>query len=710
MTAGQSPGATRRPPDNDRGRAQRIDRDTLAPRRKEKLILSRAHVWLGRDTPFRISSEAAPFDRRLEIEPRPHDRWIVLSYRSEALARPSRPLIRFRRGGTNIQVFPMPGVVHDRAHWLGLLPPDLDAIHIAAEPGFVLERVGLRGHAGLFAECLAKRPLRAVPALYNHLRGDERRFRDIIRGACAVTPRRHYPAWRAERLNSERRAGPESEMRIRLILPGGPDRDGLQATIDSLLNQTHRAWQLVVAMRNTPGTTVPGMDDPRIEIADWDETLPLAALLGQGEAIGMVRAGESLAPQTLATLAEALSGRDRPDMVYGDDDGGGDDPVPCLKPDWSPDLALVTAYPGSPSLISRGLIDRIGDLPIGAPDGLDLSLAVATSARRVVHVPRVLCRRAPIEAIPAELHAQRLDRQLRLMGVAARAEVSDGVVDLVWPLPDPPPLASIVIPSRDRIDLIARIADDVLAGTEYPSLELIIVDNGSTDIAVLDLYERLRSDARVRILPYEEEFNFAAMVNAGVDVAKGRVVVLLNNDIAVLRPDWLGHLVAQACRPEIGAVGAKLLYGDGSLQHAGVVVGLGGRAGHILRRRPADSPGHLGALRVAHEVSAVTAACLAVERKKYQAIGGFDARTFPIDFNDVDFCLRLGAAGYKTIWTPKAVLSHLESVSRGPAIGAARDRFEREAVAFEERWLDVIRHDPFYHPALSLTTFGEDLE
>ena len=132
--------------------------------------------------------------------------------------------------------------------------------------------------------------------------------------------------------------------------------------------------------------------------------------------------------------------------------------------------------------------------------------------------------------------------------------------------------------------------------------------------------------------------------------------------------------------------------------------------GHILRRRPGDTPGHLGRLHVAHEVSAVTAACLAVAREKYLAVGGFDAEAFPVDFNDVDFCLRLGAAGWKTVWTPAATLAHLESVSRGPSTGAKRARFEQEAARFSERWRDVIRHDPYYHPALSLTTFGEDLE
>ena len=672
--------------------------------------MSRARVWLGRESPFRILSDTAPFDRRLEIEAPFRNRWIVLSYRCEAGARPLRPLIRFRRAADVTQLFPMPGVVLDRAHWLGLLPPDLEAIHILAEPGFVLERVALRGHASLFAECLTKRPVRALPALFNRLRGDERRYRDIIRGACAVTPRAHYPAWRAHRVDAQNQAPPLSQAKIRLVLPANEDADGLKTTIDSLLGQTHRDWQLVVTGCDAQAIGPLSGGDPRIGVSHWDETTPLAEFFDGADAFGLLRAGDCLSPECLAILAQPLNGPGEPDLVYGDDEDGSPDPAPRLKADWSPDLALATAYFRSPCLFSARLIERIGATPVGAADGLDLCLAAASSARHVAHLPRILCRSAPATRLPADLHAERLDRHLCASGHPARATITDGVVDLVWQTPDPLPLASIVIPTRNQLGLISRITRDVLHGTSYPALELIIVDNGSTDPEVMSLYETLGSDPRVRIMPYPLPFNFSGMVNAGVSLAQGAVVVLLNNDIGVLQPDWLGHLVAQACRPEVGAVGAKLLYGNGRLQHAGVVVGLGGRAGHILRRRPADSPGHLGALRVAHEVSAVTAACLAVERKKYQVIDGFDARTFPIDFNDVDFCLRLGAAGYKTIWTPKATLAHLESTSRGAPKGAERERFEREAAAFEERWRDVIRHDPFYHPALSLTTFGEDLE
>ena len=671
-------------------------------------LLSR--LRLGPAVPFSLEPADDPiFDRRLLLAGHPGGCWIRLAYRTDATARPLRPMIRFVRAGGAEQDFVLPGVALDAACWLGLLPKDLTEIRLAAGPDFLLERVALASHARLLAECLVARPSRFVPALYNRLRGDERRYRDILRGACAVTPLTGYANWKSARARPPHGRRTASDLTIRLILPArAADGSAVARTVESLRTGSHRAWTLVVTGAERQREAQAAASDARVTQADWDETVPATALLGDADALGFLCPDDRLRPDALSILADRLAGSDVPDLVYADAEIGGTVPVPRLKPDWSPDLALVTAYPGRPTLLARRLIERLGDRPAGPANGRALCLAAMAAARTAAHVPRILL---TAQIAPEDSgEAAELDRHLEAAGSPARAGIADGILDLRWPLPDPAPLVSIVIPSRDRPDLIGRITQDVLHRTDYPALDLVIVDNGSTDPAVLRLYERLRADGRARIAPYPHPFNFSAMVNIGARAARGKILVLLNNDIAVQEPGWLAALVAQALRPDVGAVGAKLLYGDGSLQHAGVVVGLGGRAGHILRRRPGDAPGHLGRMRVAHEVSAVTAACLAIERAKYEAVGGFDEETFAVDFNDVDFCLRLGAAGWKTMWTPRAVLAHLESVSRGPSTGAARARFEREGEAFVRRWRDVIRHDPFYHPALSLTTFGEDLE
>ncbi|MDP4023555.1 glycosyltransferase [Methylobacterium sp. NEAU 140] len=598
--------------------------------------------------------------------------------------------------------FVLPGAGHGRAHWLGRIPRDAGEIRIAAGPGFVLERVGLRAEAGILGQCLLRRPWRFAAALYERARGSERRYRDILRGACAVTPLAGFEAWAASRARPVQ--SPAVRLRVRcLILDPADDAAALARTADALARQTHADWTAVVMGAQARGDGAAGGPVTR---RAWDPALSPAELLGEADALCVWEAGDEPAPDALALLAAALGGAD---LAYAD--AVGPDGAPRLKPDWSPDLALATGYAGRPCLLSRALVARLPGAGLGPLAGAAgaLDVAATLAACEAVHLPRILARTAP-DTPDAAGRAAAIDRGLAAVGAPARAAIRGGSVEIVWPLPSPAPRVSVVIPSRDRLDLIGRVCRGVLHETAYPDIELVIVDNGSVEPAVLAHYDALRRDPRVRILADPRPFNFAAMVNAGVEAATGTVVVLLNNDVAVLEPGWLEALVRQACRPGVGAVGAKLLYGDGRLQHAGVVVGLGGRAGHILRRRPGDTPGHLGRLRTAHEVSAVTAACLAVARDTYRAVGGLDAEAFPVDFNDVDFCLRLGAAGWKTVWTPAATLAHLESVSRGPSVGEKRARFEREAARFSERWRAVIRHDPYYHPALSLTTFGEDLE
>jgi O-antigen biosynthesis protein len=657
----------------------------------------------GRAVPFRLEpADDAPFGYRLVL-PGSLAGWIVLSYRTDPAAPPERPILRALSADGAAQDFVLPGGA--RAHWLGLIPPGSAEIRLAIPPGFRLDRVGRRSDAGLLLQALGRRPFRAAAALYERARGDARRYRDTLRGTCAVTPLAGYAAWAEARAEDRAAIAPSAAcaiaVRVLIALRAG-QAEALARTLASLAAQSHAGWTAQILVVGAAGT--PPGTDPRVSFAPWRADRPLAEFLGSDAALCLLEPGDVPTPDALASLAAALGPAS---LVYADEVGA--DGRPRLKPDWSPDFALAAGYLGRPWLAVPARLDRALVAPLGDPADLALRLDIALAAGDgpVRHLPRVLARTA---ASAAGGTTRRAALARHLAGSGPAILLRDGVPDLLWPLSAPAPRASIVIPSRDRLDLIAEVCRGVLHGTAYPAIELIVVDNGSTDPAVLAHYEALRADPRVTILSDPEPFNFSRLVNRGVAAATGSVVVLLNNDIAVLEPGWLDALVRQACRPDVGAVGAKLLYGDGRLQHGGVVVGLGGRAGHILRRRPGDVPGHLGQMRVAHEVSAVTAACLAVRRGLYAQVGGFDAEAFPVDFNDVDFCLRLRARGLRNIWTPAARLAHLESVSRGPAVGPARARFEAEAARFAERWGAVIRHDPFYHPCLSLTTFGEELE
>jgi GT2 family glycosyltransferase len=654
---------------------------------------------LGRAVPFRLEpSDDSSFDQRLCLDG-PLPGWIVLTFSAGPLAPPRRPLLRVRTQSGEAQDAILPGPALGRSYWIGLIPDDATAVLLSIGEGTRLERVGRRSALSVLGECLLRRPGNAFAALYAQAKRQGRRARDILRGGVAVTKLRRYERWARSRSLSFDEPTPDLAVAC-IVLTGAHEVEAVRRTLAALSRQRFAPIAVTVAWDGAPA-----FEDQANRHARWVPTTGAVSLLGEADALILFRAGDEPTPDALALLGSALGAAD---LAYAD--AIGEDRLPRLKPDWSPDLALATGYVGRPALIARKLIERLPRSGLGpfAQVAAAMDIAVAAACQDAVHVCRPLAR--TVSDGEGGARDRLLAAGLAAAKHPAQAIERAGVIDLLWPMPEPAPLVSIVIPSRDRLDLISVACRGVLDATDYPALELIVVDNGSIEPAVLAFYEELKHDRRVRVLPFPESFNFAAMVNAGVGIATGDVVVLLNNDIAVRDGSWLREMVRQAARPEVGAVGAKLLFGDGTLQHAGVVLGLGGRSGHILRRRPADTPGHLGRLRVAHEVGAVTAACLAVSAAKYRAVGGFDADAFPVDFNDVDFCLRLREKGWKSVWTPAATLSHFESISRGPSVGAKRARFEAEAARFMQRWREVVRHDPYYHPALSLTTFGEDLE
>ena len=273
-----------------------------------------------------------------------------------------------------------------------------------------------------------------------------------------------------------------------------------------------------------------------------------------------------------------------------------------------------------------------------------------------------------------------------------------------WELPDSPPSVSIVIPTKDG-RLLPRCLDSVLSFTTYPDFEVLVVDNSSEHLPTLQYLAGL--DDRLRVIRDERPFNYAELNNAAVDRTTGEFVCLLNDDTEVINPDWLTELVTQALDPEVGAVGAKLYYDESRIQHAGVVLGIYGVAGHTFRMFDRLSPGYFGNLQLARRMSTVTAACLLVRREAWDQVDGMDGVNLPIAFNDVDFCLRLRVAGWEIVWSPYAEMYHHESTTRGADDGPRADAFKREVNYMESRWgFDTLRRDPYYNPNLSLD--GED--
>lgn len=365
-------------------------------------------------------------------------------------------------------------------------------------------------------------------------------------------------------------------------------------------------------------------------------------------------------------------------VVYADDDlfdrlGRYKDPH--FKPGWNSELFRHCDVLTGASLINaqREWLEQLS----GVPDWASHLSAMATAHGDVRHVPYVLHHRRSRPAIPAKVEP---------LTLAAR-----------WPR------VSVIVPTRNRVDLL-RTCVEGLQRTDYPDLEVLIVDNDSDDPETLAYLDALPS-SRIRVLRHAGPFNYSAINNRAVEQATGTLLCLLNNDIEILSPDWLRIMATQAQRSDVGAVGAQLLYPDGRIQHAGVVIGVGNAAGHAHRLLHPHDQGYFRRHALPQFASAVTAACLVVAKDKFLAVGGLDERRFQVAFNDVDLCLRLNQRGWQSFYEPRACLIHHESVSRGfdrDPVGA--HRFAGELAALQELWKTDEMVDPFHHPRLSRTS------
>ena len=442
--------------------------------------------------------------------------------------------------------------------------------------------------------------------------------------------------------------------------------------------------------------------------------------------VGFIDAGDSMPETALAQLAEALA--DCPDavLVYADEDaidGAGCRREPRLKPDWSPDLALAGDFAGQPALFSLARLREIGGIDrASAPHHRYALLLRATAGvpRRLVrHVPALLYHRGrmhperppPFPALTsadpsvgriANAELARAGSPLRVEPVARAGGLWPR---LVVPAPAPHPLVSIIIPTKDAFELLARTTRDLLDKTDYGQIELVLVDNGTSSPRAQSLLRRLAQDRRVRVVAAPGQFNWSKLNNQGVAASKGPLLLLLNNDVEVVEPGWLTELVAQVMRPDVGVVGARLLYpgADQRLQHGGVTLGPGGSAVHVMRHATPDQAGPYGELAMTRDVAAVTGACLTIRRHVFDAVGGID-ETLRVAWSDIDLCLRVRDAGYRIVWTPDATLIHVELATRGrDATPAAIARHEGEQAAVRHRWGRMAETDPFLNPALDAT-------
>ncbi|MDR3564471.1 MAG: glycosyltransferase family 2 protein, partial [Negativicutes bacterium] len=301
-----------------------------------------------------------------------------------------------------------------------------------------------------------------------------------------------------------------------------------------------------------------------------------------------------------------------------------------------------------------------------------------------------------------------LAEQFRQRGIAAEVALTagrQGYLRVRYPLPDPAPRVSIIIPTRDRLDLLRQCIQGLMFDTDYPDLEIIVVDNDSQEPATLAYLAEIAKGS-VRVLRDDGPFNYSALNNRAVAAASGSLIALLNNDTKVMQRDWLREMVSHACRPEVGAVGAKLYFSDGSLQHAGVVLGLGGVAGHLHIGLSSAEAGYYDDVELVRNVSCVTAACLLLRKVVFEEVGGLDELRLPIALNDVDLCLKIRAKGYLIVWTPFAALYHFESASRGSDVVPDKiARFQKDLALMKARWGATLTADPYYNPNRTLDDF-----
>lgn len=543
-----------------------------------------------------------------------------------------------------------------------------------------------------------------------------------------------YAGWVREfGQSTSARSAPNVGPLISLVMPlYNPTAAWLERAVASVQAQNYPHWQLCMADdASTDPLVRPLLEqlaqaEPRIQLVFRPENGHISAASNSaiaaatGPWLALLDHDDILAPDALHWVAQAI--RQHPDcqLIYSDEDKL--DPrearvEPYFKPDWNPDLFLSHNLFSHLGVYRTELVRSVGGFRLGYEGAQDHDLVLRCAERvrvdQIVHIPRVLYHWRMHEASTAQSLASKpyavsageraLNDHLQRTGANALARAAGAYYRVRYALPPNPPLVTLIIPTRNGLKLLRQCVESIFAKTDYPHYELVVVDNGSDDKATLRYLDVLSSQLNVRVMRDARPFNYSALNNAAVKLARGEVVCLLNNDVEVINEGWLTEMVSHALRPEIGAVGARLWYSDDTLQHAGVVLGIHGVAGHVHRFLPRDNAGYCGRAALIQSFSAVTGACLVVRKSLYEAVGGLNEVELKVACNDIDFCLKLRAAGYRNLWTPYAELYHHESASRG--LDDTPEKLARSAIEvayMKQHWGAELACDPAYNPNLTL--------
>ncbi len=528
---------------------------------------------------------------------------------------------------------------------------------------------------------------------------------------------------------------------VSIVLPvyDAPER-WLVRAIESVLEQVYPKWELCIADDASKAPHVRVVlerfqrQDARIKVVHRPENGHIsrasnsALELATGEWIALLDHDDELAPEALAAVVLHHARRPEVAVWYSDEDKIDEEGQrfdPYFKPDYLPDLLTGQNCLSHLSVYRADLVRAVGGFRVGYEGSQDWDLALRIVERiepqAVGHIAQVLYHWRAISGSTALANSEKsytetaaekaLHDHFRRRGLAVELRPVPGHHwRAVYPLPPTPPLVSIVIPSYNATGFLRQCLASVRELTDYASYEILVVNNRSDDPDAVALLHWIAQDPLVRVLDYDQPFNFSAINNFAARHARGEILCLLNNDIEVIAPGWLTEMVSHAVRPEIGAVGAMLYYPNDTIQHAGVFLGLGGVAAHAFLHLPRGTDGQKNRARLVQNYSAVTAACLVVRRAVFEEVGGFNERELAVAFNDVDFCLKIRAAGYLNLWTPFAELYHHESVSRGLEDTPDKQaRFDGEVAYMRGKWGAWLARDPAYNTNLSLEIEGMQL-
>jgi len=521
---------------------------------------------------------------------------------------------------------------------------------------------------------------------------------------------------------------------ISVLMPVyNPPIDMLEEAIKSVQQQLYQNWELCIADDASTDMRVSSLLqsyaelDCRIKVVLRKNNGHISAAsnsaleIANGEFVALLDHDDLLSEDALFWVIDAITSNPNAGLIYSDEDKideFGKRYDPYFKSDWNPDLFLSHNMICHLGVYRTHLVRQLGGFRKGFEGAQDYDLALRCveqlKSDQIIHIPRVIYHwRAHAESTAKAFEVKdyalsagelALNDHFVRTGVSAKAEtLSFGMYRARYEIPVCQPLVSLIIPTRNKLNLIKQCIESIVEKTTYKNYEILIVDNNSNDPEVLEYFSNLTEDLRIRIVRDDRPFNYSALNNSAVLQARGEYIGLINNDIEVISSEWLEEMISFAIQPNVGAVGARLWYPNERLQHGGCITGIGGVAGHSHKNIARGDFGYFSRAQLIQTLSALTAACLIIKKNIYQEVGGLDEVNLKVAFNDIDFCLRVREAGYRNIWTPYAELYHHESATRGYEDTQEKKlRFMKEVLYMKTRWKHVLNYDPAYSPNLTL--------